>query len=54
MGPGAKDEAGPLWIMLENFLEALPFWARWAVLAGGAGFALAAFALIVVLLNRKQ
>ena len=51
---GAKDEAGPLWILLENFLESLPFWARWVVLAGGAGFVLAVLALIVFTIYRKN
>jgi hypothetical protein len=44
-GPIAKDEAGPLWILMENFLESLPPWGRMAV---GACFLLAVIALIAL------
>ena len=29
----AKDEAGPLWIMFENFLESWPVKPKWVLLA---------------------
>jgi hypothetical protein len=29
-----KDEAGPLWILLENFLDWLGFWGRIGFLLG--------------------
>jgi hypothetical protein len=32
-GPPVKDEAGPLWLMLEDFLESLPVRPKWILLA---------------------
>jgi hypothetical protein len=29
----AKDEAGPLWILFENFLESWPVKPKWVLLA---------------------
>jgi hypothetical protein len=47
----AVDEAGPLWILLENFLEWLGFWGRIALVVG---FALALFMLIALFTRRKS
>ena len=41
-----KDEAGPLWILLESFLEWLGFGGRIALVAGVALGILVAMALI--------
>ena len=30
----AKDEAGPLWLLMENFLESWPVKPKWVLLAG--------------------
>jgi hypothetical protein len=30
----AKDEAGPLWLLLEDFLESWPVKPKWVLLAG--------------------
>jgi len=40
-----KDEAGPLWLMMENFLESLPVKPKWILLAG------VVMVLVVVLLR---
>jgi hypothetical protein len=29
-----RDEAGPLWLLLENFLESWPVGPKWVLLAG--------------------
>jgi hypothetical protein len=42
----AVDEAGPLWILLENFLDWLGFWGRIAVAASVALGILVALALM--------
>ena len=31
--PVVKDEAGPLWILVENFLESWPVKPKWVLLA---------------------
>jgi hypothetical protein len=49
-----KDEAGPLWILFENFMESLPFWARWAFLLGGASVALGILVVLVLLIFRRK
>jgi hypothetical protein len=48
------DQAGPLWLALESFLESLPFWLRWVILATVAlGFLLAFLALFALAIRRK-
>jgi hypothetical protein len=45
-----KDEAGPLWILLENFFDWLGVWGR-------IGFALAlllVFIVVVALITRRK
>jgi hypothetical protein len=46
----AEDEAGPLWLLLESFLEWLGFWGRLTLLVAFI-FALAMF--LALLLRRK-
>jgi hypothetical protein len=47
----AVDEAGPLWLLLENFLDWLGFWGRIA-LAGG--FVLAILLALALMTQRKS
>ena len=46
-----KDEAGPLWLLLENFLESLPVKPKWILLAG---LAAALVAYVVVSTKRRD
>jgi hypothetical protein len=46
-----KDEAGPLWLLLESLLDWLGFWGRIAV---AMGFVLALLVLITLVIRRKS
>ncbi len=48
MGDGVKDEAGPLWILFENFLESWPVKPKWVLLAG------LVIVVVVVLFKRRK
>jgi hypothetical protein len=41
--PNAIDEAGPLWRLLEDFLESWPIKPKWVLLAGLVIVAIVAF-----------
>jgi hypothetical protein len=45
-----KDEAGPLWILLENFFDWLGFWGRIGLALG----LLFAFIAVVALITRRK
>ncbi len=46
-----KDEAGPLWILLEDSLDWLGFWGRIAV---AVGFLFAFLAILALITRRKS
>ena len=48
----AKDEAGPLWIMMEDFLESWPVKPKWVLLVVLVIAAIVAF--VAVLTMRKK
>jgi hypothetical protein len=48
------DEAGPLWLALESFLESLPVWPKWIFLAGPAVLVIAALAFVVASFKRRK
>ena len=48
----AKDEAGPLWILLEDFLESWPVRPKWVLLA--VLVIVAIVAVSVALSKRKE
>jgi hypothetical protein len=45
-----KDEAGPLWILFENFLDWLGFWGR----IGLASSFVIVFIVVLVLMSRRK
>jgi len=47
--PGVRDEAGPLWLILEDVLE--PVWVRITI---GSAFVFVVLALIVFRIYRKS
>jgi hypothetical protein len=47
-----KDEAGPLWIMFENFMDSWPVKPKWVLLA--VVIAVAVFWLIASLSKRDK
>ena len=47
-GPPIKDEAGPLWLILEDFLESLPVRPKWILLVGLLALVIAAIVAFVI------
>jgi hypothetical protein len=52
--PVVKDEAGPLWILLENFLESWPVKPKWVLLATLAIVLFAAMVRMVVASSKRR
>jgi hypothetical protein len=50
MNPIERDEAGPLWLLFEGFMEWLGFWGRLGLLLG----IVLAFLALIVLMNRRK
>jgi len=50
----AVDEAGPLWLLMENFLDWLGFWGRIAFLIAGLLVVLVALALATRGKNKRH
>jgi hypothetical protein len=49
-----KDEAGPLWLLLESLLESLPVKPKWILLAGLAVLVIAALVAFVVASSKRR
>jgi hypothetical protein len=52
--PVAKDEAGPLWLLLESFLESWPVKPMWVLLVVVVVFAIAALVIFLASKRRKS
>jgi hypothetical protein len=53
-GPPVKDEAGPLWLMLEDFLESLPVRPKSILLAGLVALVIAATVAFVIASYKRR
>jgi hypothetical protein len=49
-----RDEAGPLWLLLENFLESWPVGPKWVLLAGLLLFIIAALVGVLVASSKRR
>jgi hypothetical protein len=54
MNGGVKDEAGPLWIMMENFFESWPVKPKWVLLAVLVIFLIAATVSYIVASTKRR
>jgi hypothetical protein len=49
-----RDEAGPLWLLLENALESSPVRPIWILLAALLAFAIAALVAVVLASSKRR
>jgi hypothetical protein len=49
-----RDEAGPLWLLLENALESSPVRPIWILLAALLAFAIAALVAVVFASSKRR
>ena len=47
-----KDEAGPLWLLFESFLESWPVKPKWVLLT--AGLIIAAIVAFLAMLSKRR